>query len=245
MKGADRRQVIGMAIGAALAPVLCTRTGFAQAMGGGLIFPPSAPMDYRRTLARDLVDGRKITMLRRFSVEFRPADVGYMLHGRQVGCNVEAPAALAQFARLEEQRDESGIFPLELDQFGQLRAGFDEAAQESEIAAALAEATRTVVAYADARGDEAGEAQLVSALHMASEGATAHMPLDLFAPREGARTNEQMLELPGGLQGFVETRFVAERDGATGLLRRASRHIATRIGNERRETAETWQLSAL
>ena len=240
---ADRRRTLEVLIAAAVAPIFATRLSLAQDIAGGLIAPPAGTMQYTRTIARDLRDGQEIRCTRIFDVEFRRFDHGYMLHGAQRSARVEAPAPLAGLARLEEQRDESGLFPLALDALGRLLSHASDLQRMDEVSEALELAVAAIADQPSDRIDGQQRAILLGALHNASQGMTAHMPVDLFAPDTGQRHLTRAIPLPGGEEGVVETVFAGLRNLDTGLLDEATRTIVTRIGEDSRRTVETWALS--
>lgn len=103
MSGTDRRSVLRLAAAALLVPIASAATG-ALAGSVGRFTPPAGPMLYTRRLERGLRDGASIVVSRRFSVEFRRQGDGYRVDGQQVGVDVSAPEALAEFARIERER---------------------------------------------------------------------------------------------------------------------------------------------
>ena len=78
MKRKDRRDALRLVMAAAVAPTLCA-TRLSAATPDRLIAPPSNPMRYSRTLARDLVDGRQVIVTRDFDVTFRRFAGGFMV----------------------------------------------------------------------------------------------------------------------------------------------------------------------
>ena len=132
----DRRMVIRAALAVTIAPVLATHGVSAQSLGGR-ITPPTGPMLYTRRLVRGLPGGAQISVSRDFRVQFTSMDPGYRIDGEQVSAQVQAPANLARFAELEEQRVERGIFPLFVDGGGYILGG-EDAVASAEVTAAFA-----------------------------------------------------------------------------------------------------------
>ena len=155
----------------------------------------------------------------------------------QVAVAVDAPDNLARYADLERQRVEDGIFPLHLDMAGRI-TNWPEHTSDQQVAAALDQVRHQ---FAD-NGQEVGT--LIEALHSASSRMVAILPNDLFAPAQEAREDSRTIELPWGDTGEVTTRFEANRDEDTGLMRQAQRVVTTRLGSEQRENRESWEFFA-
>ncbi|QZH76416.1 MAG: hypothetical protein JY451_07750 [Erythrobacter sp.] len=239
----DRRAALRLALAAALAPATISAQARAQQFSGGLIAPPTDPMRYSRIVSRDLVDGRSFRVARSFAVEFRRFDQGFMLHGRQVEVAVYAPAPLAQFAELERSRDESGLFPIALDPFGRILSPGSDLGDQANVGRAVERAFAALSRQQLAQDERATLEGFVAALHAAGGELVAHLPVDLFAPAGSPRQREQQVALPDGSQGRVLTRFEAELDDATGLMRSAQREVVTEVNNTRRATSESWSLA--
>ena len=238
----DRRSALRLAAGAALLPFLAQgQTAFAQAIltGGqtpeSAIAPPAGTMVYRRTLERALPGGFMFRVSRDFAVRFEQAEAGFLVTGTQVRASVDAPANLADLARLEQQRVEAGIFPLVLDRLGGIVDG-QESAPDSEVARVLTDIR------ARFGNDDAEAGALIAAVHQAGTLLTARMPQDLFAPQEGTREAREEIALPWGDRGEVVTIFAAARDPLTRLMRSARRVVVTRMGADERRSSELWEL---
>lgn len=236
---AARRAFLRSALGMALLPVLVPRN--ARAAGGqiansGPIAPPMSDMIYRRTLQRQLPGGVMLATTRDFRVRFTSADMGgYLVDGAQVSARVDAPANLATLARLEEQRVESGIFPLALDHQGLIVDGA-EVPINHQLGMALEEVRQRFAA-------DGGEVrELLDALDASSARLTAYLPQDLFAPAEGAVEQRETITLPWGQTGEVRVRFAATRSPDTRLMRLATREVVTMLEGQQRRSAERWEL---
>ena len=241
--GTDRRGALRLALAAAIAPTLITRQAQAQVIPGGLIDPPARPMIYRRTVSRDLVDGKSFSVSRFFTVEFHRFADGFTLQGQQSDVAVDAPAELSSFAGIEASRDESSIFPLALSPFGMIMSHDRQTASLPAVQEAV---DRTLAALGDqqlAEEERATLAAFASAVHGVGMRITAHMPVDLFAPTGELRRDHQSVVLPNGGEGHVTSRFTGEIDSSTGLMRAASREIVTEIDGNRRMTSEHWNLA--
>ncbi|MCB2066138.1 MAG: hypothetical protein KDE15_05800 [Erythrobacter sp.] len=246
MNDGNRRSALraGLQLGmaAALAPALASRSAAAQAMDR-LIAPPPGEMRYTRRVTRSLGTDAHITVSRSFAVEFRQFIGGYMMHGRQLSAEVDAPAVLARFAELERARDESAMFPMALDPFGRILEPDVSAPVGNEVRQAVEIALHELAQQPIDDHERSELARFVSALQQAGQRVTALMPADLFAPTNTPRREEQRIALPDGGTGLVTTMFTGERDLATGLMRAAERDVTTEVSDSRRSTREHWSLS--
>ena len=198
-------------------------------------------MRYIRRLQRDLGRGAALVTEREFTVRFEPLAAGFVVGGQQVSARVDAPARLAQFARLEEQRVETGLFPLELDAGGRIVGG--EGASECD---------QFEIAYKAALSDISGQdlpeterdqlTAFIGAMHAAGGTLVTELPRDLFAPLALNRSERRAIEVPGGQAGQVSVDFIAEIDRETGLMRHAMREVSTALGQDARVTVESWSL---
>ncbi|GAA0265999.1 hypothetical protein GCM10009127_01740 [Alteraurantiacibacter aestuarii] len=197
-------------------------------------------MVYTRKLQRQMVGGAMLEVTRNFNVHFEPFGAGYRLEGTQLSASVAAPSRIAEFARLEEQRVETGVFPLLLDRMGQIVDGAGPH-ESHEIEEALAGLNREY----ERNGPDGQELDLlVEALHQAGARMTSQLPRDIFAPVETTREQQQEIALPWGESGAVTTRFVAVCDPQTGLMHEASREVVTDLAGDQRRTVESWRLIA-
>lgn len=244
MKRTDRRNALRLGMAAAIAPSLCA-TRVAAATPDRLIAPPAAPMRYSRTVTRELSDGTPLTVTRAFNVTFRRFAGGFMLHGEQADVHVEAPQSLAEFVELERRRDESALFPIALDPFGQILSSQIARPAGQDLRQAISHALAELASQPISDDEREQLSQFVSAIQEAGHQVTAHLPTDLFAPASAARRDEQGIDLPGGIEGRVETVFESQRDPETGLMRAANRNVVTQVAGSSRGTLETWSLSAL
>lgn len=236
----DRRSVLKLAAAAAILPVLAGRHPVLAAPAEGLsgrdaFAPPSCTMIYRRTLERQMAGGALFTVTRDYQVHFTPRGDGFEVAGRQVSARATAPAAIARFAALEEQRVDDSLFPLLLDRAGFILDG-EYIADSAQLAQSLADARARMPA------DGAETALALEAIHAAGTSLTSQLPQDLFAPASSLREARETITLPWGDAGEVRTRFEAARDPATGLMREARREVVTRMAEDERRSAEMWAL---
>lgn len=233
---AARRAFLRSVLGLALLPLVSSRAvRAANAEVAGPIAPPDCAMIYRRTLQRRLPGGAMLATTRDFRVRFTARSDGYLVDGPQVSARVEAPANLASLARLEEQRVESGIFPLALDHHGRIIDGADMVLTE-QVGLALADVRQRFAAG----GGEVRE--LLDALSAGSTRLTAYLPQDLFAPPQDEVEQREAITLPWGQTGEVRVRFTASRNPDTRLMRLAARDVITTLAGEERRSGERWEL---
>lgn len=242
MSSPDRRAFLLAA--AALLPALASRDALAQSAaidGTRAIEPPPQPMIYTRRLVRGLTGNARIMVERRFAVRFTRSASGFVVEGEQIGVDVEIPEQLAWLGKLERERVESGIFPLQLDNRGRILSG-ETVWGVPEIEAALRE-VETRVEQMDATADQREALQeFVTAIHEAGTHIVSTLPSDLFAPDETDRRASRGIVLPHGAEGEVSTLFSAQRDPLTGLMRSARREVVTAIAGDQRHTVETFSL---
>ncbi len=242
MNRTDRRRALQLAMAATITPAIFANRA-AGATSARLIAPSEGPMRYTRAIARELVDGALLTVTREFDVSFTRFADGFTLHGEQVRARVEAPDKLADFAALEEARDESGIFPIFLDPFGQILSSQIAQPPEGVLARAVDEALGMLAAQPIDVGEREQFSQFLTALQQAGQHVTAYLPTDLFAPAMRSRHEARDIALPGGVHGKVETLFESDWNAGTGLMRAARRNVLTQVEGNRRTTFENWSLT--
>ena len=194
MNRTNRRTMLQLATLAALAPA-CVIPARASTTDQ-LIAPPSGQMRYCRSVVRDMADGSHFTVCRQFLVDFRQFAGGFMMHGTQESVSADAPAALAQYAAMEEARDESGLFPIALDPYGQILSADVATNARDDVRHAVDHALAEMSRQPIAPEDRAALAAYVSALQLASQRVTAHLPVDLFAPSPAPRYRASATGVP-------------------------------------------------
>jgi hypothetical protein len=240
MNGIGRRALLRFAAATVALPVLATVSARAQ----GRFAPPPATMRYTRRLERELTGGARFIVDRSFAVRFVPESGGFRVEGEQLDAAVEAPAQLEAFARLERERVETGVFPLELDGAGailRLSHATDSEALDQAVREAGAEIDRWQLTPAERDRMRA----FVEAVHRSAGALVTEPPRDLFAPVDCPREESRAVALPGGETGQVRIRFTATRDPATGLMRVARREVVTEVAGDLRRTIESWTLALL
>ncbi|MGB3794800.1 MAG: hypothetical protein WA957_00660, partial [Alteraurantiacibacter sp.] len=224
-----------------LVPVI--HAGHATATSGRMISPSAKPMRYTRSIARELVDGAIFTVVREFNVSFLPVENGYMLNGQQLLARVDAPPQLAEFATMEEARDESGLFPIVLDSYGQILSA-DIAQPDERVFGRAVETALGRLTAQPLHSDERKQfTQLLNVIQQAGQHVAAYLPIDLFAPATSYRHDERDIALPGGAHGKVETSFESDSCAITGLMQTARRKVVTQVEATQRATLESWSLS--
>jgi len=197
-----------------------------------------------RRLTRELTGGYSIVAERRFRIRFSAANGGFRVDGSQVASSVKAPPNLAEFARLEQQRVEIGLFPLELDRQGIIRSGGAKTSHDSlrrAVELALAEVKQMRLSAQDK--DEARAFLL--GLERAAGRIASEPPVDLFTPPPLATPATHRVALPNGLSGSITTQFSGSVRPETGLLDQAERIVLTGMDGTMRRTVEHWSMAAL
>lgn len=244
MTRADRRQALQLALAAAIAPAVCSARANAIAPVR-LVAPPSTPMRYTRTVVRQMPGNLSLSVGREFAVTFRRFESGFMLEGQQTGVQVDAPANVAELVRLEEARDESDLFPITLDPFGQILSSRIARPSGQDLHQAVEQALGDLATQPIDQDERAQLSRFVATLQQAGQQVIAHLPTDLFAPEANQRRDERDIALPGGIEGRVETVFESRSDPETGLMREAQRNVITSVADSRRGTLESWSLTAI
>ncbi|MFC3096548.1 hypothetical protein [Alteraurantiacibacter palmitatis] len=237
----DRRGMLRLAAAAAILPVLASRSPALAAQTDSIaaaIAPPSCTMLYRRTLERQMAGGAIFTVTREYAVHFLPRGTGFEVAGEQVAVRASAPAALARFAALEEDRVDNTLFPLLLNHAGFIEEGASIAENE-QLVRSLREA------HAQLPQDAAEAGLALGAIQAAGASLTSQLPRDLFAPANGRREARETITLPWGDAGEVRTLFEAARDPGTGLMREARREVVTSLAGDERRSVEMWALFPL
>lgn len=205
----------------------------------GSIVIPTRPFILRRELMRGLARGASLLVTREWQGRFESVDGLTMATGEQQSCTVEAPDVLEPIAAIERERQSPGPFPARLDSAGRIVGEQPTMAQGK---AAAVQAAIEVLEGLGKSGEELREAkQALAQLGQTSGALISETPPDLFFPVVGAASDKRTVALPGGLVGEVVVEIAASA-GPGGLLDRFERRIVTRIGEDARESRETWQL---
>ena len=239
MSDSDRRAAVRTLAALAVLPLVPAPLRAAGPGPGPVVFPRGGVV-LERLLERQLADGARIAVTRSWACSFATLGAGARVEARQVAVQVDAPAALSAFARLEESRDASGIFPLELDRTGAI-VGW-----RADGGSGVGEAVERAIAQIDAHVTQATERQdarsFVAGIGETASALVSQIPRDLFFPVPGSRKESRPVELADGLKGSYEVAMTASTQPQSGLLDVCERQIATQVGETRRETREVWRI---
>ena len=211
------------------------------AKAGPVAFP-SKPFTLRRILRRDLNGGAAIVVTRDWQGRFEQAGAGARVIATQIACTVDTPPVLAALARIERDREVTGLFPMDLSSDGQIVAWAQ--AQPIGIQAAVNAAEKAIVNSTLDRAELSGAKAYLASIGQTAAALVSQVPRDLFFPETGSRTQVRDLELPEGLTGSYEITVSATASGPAGLLEHSERRIVTRIGDSSRTALESWDIIA-
>ncbi|WP_370033964.1 hypothetical protein [Qipengyuania mesophila] len=238
MTAYDRRMVL-RAMGALAAACACGINPKAWASVPTFVIP-HRPFILRRELERGLAHGDSLLVIREWRGHFEHSERGTLVDGAQISCTVDAPAVLEPIAAIERERIAPGPFPAELDAEG--RIVDDPAVTVGTSRTAAVRAALVVLERLGASSTEMIEArEYLGKLAEASGTIISEIPPDLFFPVVGEASERRDLALPGGVKGEVSVQLAA-RAGPGGLLESLDRRISTRIGEDARNSRETWHL---
>lgn len=240
MAGPDRREAMLRLGTIAVLPL---------ALGGHLAFAAenrpmrTAPMgEYRlsRKVSRSLVDGRMLTVERKWSCRFSASGRGFSVSSFDQSAKVDAPESLQALATMEEKRRDSGPFPALLDGSGMIVAARSTptGASSDAIAAAMRALRNSTASHADV----ADARQFLHRLAGAAGAAMSAIPPDLFFPIPGEREDMRAIALPGGGSGTVAIALRSSAHEQSGLLDRFERSVQTRLKGDTRHSSEVWHL---
>ena len=238
----DRRAALKLAGLAAILPCIGARSAFAATTSArGHFAPPPTPLLYSRTLVRTLGDGAQVLVRRDFSIRFARHSEGFRIDGSQVAAEVQMPESLSQLAKIERERREENLFPIQLDSSGQIRGG-PEYKPAEHIDRAVAVVEQRVSGGNFDEEDRQAISGMLQAAHRQGESLVSALPGDLFSPSAASKRDVRDIPLPGGTTGSLEVLFEARVDPKTGLLQQAERRIVTRLSDSERVTSETWAI---
>ncbi len=206
-----------------------------------LAIPPH-PMRLKRRLERPLRDGKFITVNRAWIVSFERFNDRIAITGRQESVLVDAPSKLAEFARLEEQRNTDKMFPIILAGNGSIVSagrGDDTALVEDAYAAGQRAIDLASISDEHKRDAQTGLKQI----RQAGDGFLATLPKDLFFPTQNEIRHNQEFALNEGVRGTLELVYRATHGDSFAWLAKAEREVITTIGPSRRISREIWSLT--
>lgn len=237
MRGFERRAVL-RATAALVGGSVWAQPQMLRAATSGIVIP-TAPFVLRRILMRDLARGDRLVVTRDWIGRFHSDGGRTIATGEQSTCTVEAPTVLEPLAALERARRASGPFPAELDALGHIVGAGADAMTDTKTA--IAAALNILQEAGKAPADVAAARLGLERLTKMSGAMTDTIPPDLFFPVTGEASESREMALDGGLAGQMVLAVVA-RAQEGGLLESLDRRIATRIGEDTRETREIWSL---
>lgn len=208
--------------------------------GVGKFAPAAHPYRLARRVERQLHGGARLTVERRWSLKFTVQGRGYLVDGHQTSVMVDAPPALAFLAQMERDRLENDMFPLMLDEAGQILSVASSSADEALATAVEQVRKRLEAALGDGR--DLAE-RFLAELQQAGEQSLAAWPANLLAPGALDREEHRAVPLPGGRSGSITVRTLASSDPATGVMERFERQVTSRLDDSVREGLERFSLS--
>lgn len=203
--------------------------------------PPNGPLVLTRTVVRPLSDGKEIVVRRRYEVRFTRLGRGFQVDGHLLDCTVDAPPSLRALAEIERKRPDTGLFPMALDERGQIlsqaKAGPSAALDDAARLAAdkLADWPLAPMAEAQARA-------FVQQLQ--ARGSGSAWPTDVFQPAPGHLVDRRAIPLADGSSGSVTVAVTAAGREPGGPLSSIVRSVTTQLGAERRTSREEYRLAA-
>jgi hypothetical protein len=242
MDANTRRAMLAMLLGAGAVSVFSARPGPLSAAPALPLRLPETPLGLARVLQRGQGEAAAITVRRRWEVRFTRQARGIVVTGQQTAAEVSAPPHLAELARIEQQRDASAMFPVMLAEDGAIMATGSAPASADTIGAAL-RAAEAMIARQPVPAEERERYRLYLAqVHRAGAGVLDTLPADLFFPTSAPIARNEVLSLPDGLTGSFALRYAGEPHADAPWLKRAERHVVTRIGGLERMASEVWTL---
>jgi hypothetical protein len=213
----------------------------------GLLRLPESSLRLTRTLERGQGEGgtAAITVRRWWDVSFRRQGRGTVVTGRQIGAKVDAPPYLAELARIEQQRDASGMFPLMLSENGAILTAPTAPVESDTVAAALRAAEGFIARQPLPADDRARALFYLAEVHRAGSGLLDALPGDLFYPAGIPVERSEVVALPNGLTGLFVLSYKAVPQPGAPWLARAERRVITSVSAMERQAAEVWTLEPI
>lgn len=240
MAGRTRRGFLGSF--ARITAVGAIALGGGPALARSRVAVPDGPMILSRRLVRGLHDGKAIIVDRSWQVVFETRPAGIMVTGQQLSARVEAPSKLAPIAQIEETRSTAQMWPIELAHDGRiLSAG--TYTEQRDIDAAIREGRAIIEASTGSESDKVQKLGYLSQLEQAGGSLLEKLPSDLFFPAGAKSEVVDTVQLPGGITGTFEVVYTSIPAGENSWLARSERRVTTRIGNDARQSSDSWQLA--
>ena len=227
---------------AALLPVSGQAKGGAPVGANAHFIPPTEPMVLTRTVWRNLFDGNQIKVVRSYAVQIEPSGDGFTVAGRLIDARVDAPAPLAMLADYERTRPDEGVFPLQLDQNGQIL----EPAPAPVPNAMASELINRGAAMIEGAGASSAAKQRTSTLLsqlIATARGGINWPSDLFNPASNAREQRREVALPDGGKGEVVVSVTFDRAEPGAVPRTVERTVKTLLQGTESVSREQWTIA--
>ncbi|WP_370182590.1 hypothetical protein [Alteriqipengyuania sp.] len=218
--------------------------GLASAAQGQARPVPEGAFRLERVLTRGLADGKSIVVTRHWGVAFEKTGPGALrITGKQTFAHVDAPASLQAISRIEARRDESDLFPLDLDAQGLIVVADRQGPVAPLPDSVLAEAISYAKARSAGENVTASSRQFLADLSQRGLDWMTGLPRDLFYPAPRDRRAEREIVLADGMAGTVAMREHVQADTASGLMTRYYREATTKTETMSRTGSETWSLA--
>lgn len=206
--------------------------------------PPPSGAVLTREVRRPLAPGVDLVVRRSFALDVQRDGNGYLVNGRQVAVEVDAPPSLAVLADLERQRQESLLFPLRLDARGIIMPDSADTAGHAHGADDLPQANAFIAGLVAQSNLSSAERQQVRTFLTRSlpQGGFGHPPANMFHPLPGKRSEAKSFLLPDGEPGRLIVATEASTGHGAGLLASTTRTITTEYAGTERVNRETWRI---
>lgn len=228
-------------LGAALPAIAAGMAAQAEALSPATFVAPREPLVLTRTVWRTLHDGQQIIVRRSYLLAFTRDAGGFVVTGRQLTSEVEAPTAIDAIARIERNRTDLMAFPLRLDILGMIRTGIQPAGASAYLEGSNAARALMAGAKLSPVDQRTGEAFLAD---IAARGGAVPWPTDLFNPRAPSRTDQREVTLPDGSMGKLTMTLSAELAQGGGLPSKVSREVVSEFNGTRRVSREEWAFAS-
>ncbi|MEM7665346.1 MAG: hypothetical protein AAF250_05775 [Pseudomonadota bacterium] len=239
MNGITRRGALGSAMAVAVGGLASQA---APAFAARVSAIPSRPMRLVRRIERQLRGSATIKVTRDWQISFSRQASGIAITGEQISAKVDAPAALAALARIEESRSTDEMFPILLSSDGSIMTT-GEYTQRSDLVTAVQEAEAAISKRAVSAPAKGQLRHYLAQLQRSGSTLLDQMPSDLFFPVNPPSRAVRPVSLPDGLMGEFEVTYTAHTAPGHDWLESAVREVVTRIGDSERRSTEMWSLT--
>ncbi len=241
MAGSTRRTLLARLLGTGMAGSLALRGKVLRAADEGLRLP-ATEMLLERSLVRGLGGSAAITVRREWRIAFSPQGRGAVVTGTQVGASVDAPPALAELARLEQQREEQGLFPIMLSDTGLIVSHGRTMVSPTDLAAVVRTAEALVARLPGSPSGRDAVRRYLAEMDRAGAGQFDRLPADLLFPSGSPLHRIETVALPEGRTGQFELTWEARKVAGAGWLAEGQRRVITRLEGMERRSLEVWRL---